>query len=195
MPRYLRLLALMFWLLAVPVSAQSCGGAGQPACTRTATFLGATGEDYVSTSPYVFSNRIPDWHLRLTGLPLVPVSATVMAINADGVETFRWVTKGDGKNWAAWMIASAAQVDLWIEPRWAAVSFDMLVTYATGATELVAGIPAVPTAPPDPIPPSPPPPAPVPTVTPLVIEIGVPACALETPPCFETIIKLVPITP
>ena len=54
-----------------------------------------------------------------------------------------------------------------------------------------------PAAPSDPVPPTPPsaPPAPVPLVTPLVIEIGVPKCALETPPCFTVDVKLVPIAP
>ena len=58
-----------------------------------------------------------------------------------------------------------------------------------------------PAAPSDPVQPAPPvtppvpPPAPVPVVTPLVIEIGVPKCALETPPCFTVDVKLVPIAP
>ena len=196
MPKYVCLFALVFWLVAAPAWAQPCGGAGQPPCPASpavGAFLGATGEDFVSTSPFVFSNRSPDWHLRLTGLRAVPASATVIAIDATGHEAFRWVTKGDGVHWAGWMIASASTVDLWVEPRGAAGSFDVLAAYGDGTMEVVGDIrPATP--PPEPLPP-PAPPAPAPVVTPLVIEIGVPKCALETPPCFTVDVKLVPIAP
>ena len=193
MPRYARLFALVFWLAATPAWAQTCGGVGQLPCppsTAVGVFLGDTGHDFVSTSPYMFGNRVMDWHVRVTGLRAVPVSATVLAFDADGhTETFRWVTQGDTVHWAAWMIVSSAGVDLWIEPRGTAVSFDVRAVYADGSTETAPRIHAVP-------PPEPPPAPPAPVVPqPLVIEIGVPACALEQPPCFIVDIKLVPIAP
>lgn len=188
----MRYLSILLLLVASLAEAQSCGGAGQPACARHSVFLGATGEDYVSTSPYVFGNRVPDWHLRVTGLRAAPVSAVVMAIDTSGHETFQWVTKGDGVSWAAWMIATGAQVDLWIEPHLAVNRFDVAASYADGSTELVAGIFAV-VFPPEPVPPPVPPGTTSPN--PVVIEIGVPPCALENPPCFTVDVKLVPIAP
>src|SRR3990167_8285324 len=65
--------------------AQPCGGVGQLPCPPSAAvgvFLGDTGHDFVSPSPYMFGNRVMDWHVRVTGLRAVPVSATVLAFDA-----------------------------------------------------------------------------------------------------------------
>jgi len=98
----------------------------------TASFLGATGEDFVGIEDQLFANGNADWHIQLRGLRRAP-TAVLITSDSGGV----WVGPSNGANWMVFAeYDGVGNAQLWFEP-WSGQSFHVKVWYSDGSTDEV----------------------------------------------------------
>ena len=97
--------------------------------TFKATFLGATGQDFVGPVQIAPSGAA-DWHIQLQGLRSTPVTVRISAPNGS-----LWESPFTGASWLIFpRYDGAGNADLWFEP-YTAPSFHVKVWYSDGTTD------------------------------------------------------------
>jgi ATP phosphoribosyltransferase len=102
----------------------------QVVSTLTGTYLGVTGQDFVS-GPFLQPNGIADWHIHLQGLRGIPARLRITSTSG-GI----WESPFNGTNWiVATQYAANGAGDLWFDPFSANTSFHVKVWYSDGAVD------------------------------------------------------------
>jgi hypothetical protein len=105
-------------------------GSGTGTSTLKASFIGATGEDYVGMLNQLTADGVPDWHIQLQGLRGIPVKVRITS-TAGGA----WEVPYNGSNWIIFaQYGSSGTGDLWFDP-WSSPGFHVKVWYSDSTTD------------------------------------------------------------
>jgi subtilisin family serine protease len=116
--------------LNVDKAVRSCKPAPVPTgSTISASFLGATGQDYVGPGGAPGGNGVPDWHVQLQGLRGTPTRVRITT--SSGI----WESPFNGANWIVATQFNGAGGDLWIEPWLTPTNVHVKVWYADSTTD------------------------------------------------------------
>jgi len=99
--------------------------------TLKASWMGATGQDYVGPQGQLAPNGVPDWHIQLQGLRGTPVQVRITN-KATGV----WETRYNGVNWViSTQMGASGSGDLFFEPWDSPGGFHVIVVYSDSTTD------------------------------------------------------------
>jgi hypothetical protein len=103
-----------------------------PSAVLTATYLGATGEDFEGLDQQS-PDGIPDWHIHVTGLRS-GVTVTRVQVS-DSVQAWDWPYDGFTRPEHV-QVNGDGSLDSWIPPDGTASDFTIIVTYSDGSTDM-----------------------------------------------------------
>src|SRR5262249_45734375 len=110
--------------------ADATSSTGTVTSTLKASYLGATGQDYVGILNQLTADGVPDWHIQLQGLRGIPVKVRITS-NAGGA----WEVPYNGSNWIIFaQYGTSGTGDLWFDP-WSSPGFHVKVWYSDSTTD------------------------------------------------------------